>query len=480
MVEQVKHKKLWVYACVMLALMVVFHVIPPLGVITEVGMRLIGVFLAMLYGWTTCGMLWPSLMGMMGVALSGAMPMSNFLALSIGNETVVFILFIFIFTGVIDEVGLIDYIANKMISFPFLNGRPWLFSTFVIIGAYISAAFINMFAAIIVFWGIIYIVAERFDFKPYDKYPTLMLFGVTLASCIGGCVMPYKPVPLVVLKAYSTMAGVQMDFFKYLCFSLPVTFLVMLFYVLLCRFVFRPDIKELRHISVDFANPDALILKKKQKIAVAFLVTFIFLMIAPSILPEAWILTQWINALGIVGCLFFLLVLMHLVTVGGEPMLVFHQVTKHINWDMFIVMAFVIPFAGIFTGEDTGIKEAIIMAMKPLLAGLSPMVFIVLSLLIATLLTNIANNMVVGAVFATLLFTIGTSMGLDIAPIIAVLVVCVNLALATPAASPVAAMCFANKKWCRASDLYKYGIVIVLMGFVFIAAVGLLWAGIVY
>lgn len=51
MVEQAKHKKLWVHACVMLALMVVFHVIPPLGVITEVGMRLIGVFLAMLYGW---------------------------------------------------------------------------------------------------------------------------------------------------------------------------------------------------------------------------------------------------------------------------------------------------------------------------------------------------------------------------------------------------------------------------------------------
>ena len=37
MVEQAKHKKLWVHACVMLALMVVFHVIPPLGVITEVG-----------------------------------------------------------------------------------------------------------------------------------------------------------------------------------------------------------------------------------------------------------------------------------------------------------------------------------------------------------------------------------------------------------------------------------------------------------
>ena len=71
-------------------------------------------------------------------------------------------------------------------------------------------------------------------------------------------------------------------------------------------------------------------------------------------------------------------------------------------------------------------------------------------------------------------------MGLEIAPIIAVLVVCVNLALATPAASPVVAMCFANKTWCKASDLYKYGIVTVLFGFVFAVAIGLLWAGIVY
>lgn len=475
-----KIDQLYMHIVVMLALIIGFHFIPPMGAITPIGMKLIGIFLAMLYGWTTCGMLWTSLLGIIALPFSGAVTMKEFLMQSFGNETIVFMLFIFVFTGVIDEVGLIDYIANKMISFKVLNGRPWLFSAFLLVGAYISSAFINMFASIIVFWGIIYIVAERFEFKPYDKYPTLMILGVVLASLIGGCVMPYKPVPLVVLKAYSTMAGVPMDFFKYICFSFPVTLAIMIFYVFLCRFVFRPDIKELHQISVAFADAKALILNKKQKIAIIFLFVFIFMMIAPSILPAEWLLASIINQLGIAGCLFLLLIVMHWIKFDGVVLLSFHAMAKHISWDMFLVMCFVIPFASIFTADITGIKQSIIQVMHPLLVGLSPMIFIILILFIATILTNIANNMVVGAVFATLIFTIGGTMGIDIIPIIAVLIVCCNLALATPAAAPTTAMVFANTKWCKAVDIYKYGAITVLIGFIFAACIGLVWAFVIY
>ena len=97
-----------------------------------------------------------------------------------------------------------------------------------------------------------------------------MILGVTLASSIGGAVMPYKPGPLVILKAYSMAADVPVDFFKYICFSLPVTLLIMLFYVLVCKFVFRPNMGLLKDISVDFADADALVLTKKQKAAIIF------------------------------------------------------------------------------------------------------------------------------------------------------------------------------------------------------------------
>lgn len=117
----------------------------------------------------------------------------------------------------------------------------------------------------------------------------------------------------------------------------------------------------------------------------------------------------------------------------------FPVMAKHIGWEIMLAFGFIIPFTSIFTGDATGIKETIVMALKPMLAGSSPIIFLLLALLLATILTNVANNMVVGAVFATLIYTVGSGMGMDVAPMIAVLVVCCNLALATPAASPVAA-----------------------------------------
>lgn len=481
MTETAKKKDLLpIHILIMLALIIGFHFVPPTAGITQGGMNLIGIFLAMLYGWTFCDLLWVSMLGIVAMAFYGVVTLPEFLVMGFGSDTLVYILFIFFFTGVISDVGLIDYISNKMISFKFLTNRPWLFSTFIIIGSFISSAFINMFAALIVFWEIIFIVSERFGFKQMEKWPTLMILGVPMTSIIGGAVMPYKPVPMVVLSTYSEAAGVPMDFAKYILFALPVTFLVMMFYMLLCRFVFRPDLKDLIHISVDFADPTKLHLDKKQKVAIVFLLVFIFMMVAPSILPDGFFLKTFISALGNSGTIFLLLVVMFWVKFDGEPMANFAKLAKYANYDMWVTMCFVIPFASVFTSDATGIKDTIVATMHPLLAGKSEMIFIVLAITIATILTNVANNMVIGAVFVTLIVTIGGSMGMEVAPVVAILSLAVNLAFATPAACPNMAMTFALKDWVRAVDLYKYATLTVFFCLVFLLVVALPWANIVY
>lgn len=480
MSETKKRSLLPLHIAIMFAFIIGFHFLPPIAGITPGGMNLIGLFLAMLYGWTFCDLLWVSMLGIVAIGFSGVVSLPEFLVMGFGSDTLVYILFIFFFTGVISEVGLIDYISNKMISFKFLTGRPWLFSTFIIIGSYISAAFINMFAAMIIFWEIIFIVSERFGFEKKDKYPTLMILGVAMTSVIGGAVMPYKPVPMVVLSTYSETAGVPMDFFKYILFALPITFLIMMFYMLLCRFVFRPDLKNLSHISVDFADPTKMHLDVKQKTAVVFLLAFIFMMVSPSILPDGFFLKTFIDTLGNSGTIFLLLIVMFWIKFDGEPMANFGKLAKHVNYDMWVTMCFVIPFASVFTSDATGIKSTIVSTMHPLLAGKSELIFIVMAIVIATLLTNIANNMVVGAVFATLIVTIGSSMGMEVAPVIAILVIAVNLSLATPAACPNMAMTFAMKDWIRPADLYKYATLTVLFCLIFTIVIALPWANIVY
>lgn len=465
---------------IMVILVVGFRFLPPVGQISENGMNVLGVFLAVLYGWTFCDLLWVSLFGIIMIGFTGVITFPEFIAAAFGSDTVLYMLFLFFFTGMISEVGLIDYIANKIISFNFLNGRPWMFSTFILIGTYLAAAFINMFAAAIVFWEILFIVSERFGFKKMDKYPTLMILGVAMTCALAGAVMPYKPVPLVVLSTYSEIAGAPMDFFKYIVFALPITLLIVLFFILIFRFVFRPDLKKLVHISIDFVDQSKLQLNAKQKTAIGFLIVFIFMMVAPSLLPDEFFLTQILSSLGNTGIIMALLIVMFLLRFDGQPMVTVKQLVPHVNYDVWLMMAFVIPFSSVFTSEATGIRETLVATMQPLLNGRSEMLFIVLTMCIAALLTNLCNNMVIGAIFTTLIVTIGSSMNMDVAPLIAILSMVVNLSFATPAACPNLAMAFALKDWMRPQDIYKYGSLTVVFSLVFLFVIALPWANLVY
>lgn len=295
--------------------------------------------------------------------------------------------------------------------------------------------------------------------------------------------MPYKPVPLLVMRTYTQISGIEANFFKHIVFALVLTILLLVVYILICRFIFRPELKNLKDINVDFVDPEAIILNNHQKIILGFFLFFIFLMIAPSILPKDWLLYQIIHRLGIAGCLIILVVLMTIIHYKGEPLIDFTKMSaQSINWGIFAAMAFVLPFANLYTSDATGVKAFILQTIQPVLSGLSPMVFLIVVMVIGLLLTNFMNNMVVGALLTTVIYSLIVEMGLDmdIAPILALLIICASLAIATPAACPNAAIMFANKEWVRTKDLYKYCIITVILLFIFTMTVGLLWANIVY
>ena len=475
-----KSNLVYLHAAIVIFFMFIFGIIcPQIGCITPLGMKILGIFIGMLYGWTTCGMIWPSLLGMVAFAGTGMMPMTEFLKVSFGNESVVFILFMFVFTAVIDEVGLINFIANWFISRKIVAGRPWVFSFILLLGCFVASQ-INMFVAILVFWGIIYIVADKFGFERYDGWTTFMVMGVVVASAIGGCVLPYKLVPLAMLGVYRTVTGGDINFFQYVCFALPITLLIMVIFVLVGRLIIRPDVKGLKNLSVDFVKKEDLILNTKQKTALAYLIVFIVLMLAPGALPKTWAIRQFLDQIGIVGVVMLMIVLMFWTYFDGKPLMDFKKMAAQgVGWDIFIIFAMVIPFASIFTNDATGIKQYMLAVLKPLLAGHSPMIFIFLVMLLAVILTNFANNMVVGAALIPVIYAIGSAMGVNVMAAVAVLIIVINLAFVTPAASPGAAMVFANE-WVRAKDIYKMALPFVIVAFLVVSVVGIFWANIIY
>lgn len=183
------------------------HVIPPVAPITKLGMQCLGIFIGIVYAWSTTSLLWPSFLGMVAVVLTGAYTMNTWLPVSFANTTVVFLIFIFAFTKVIDDAGVVKFLAAWIMSRKIVRGRPWLFSFFLLLGAFIGGMFVSGFATALIFWSILYAVCQQFGYKPYEKYPSMMILGIVFAaSTLGAAVLPFRLTALVMISTMSAVA----------------------------------------------------------------------------------------------------------------------------------------------------------------------------------------------------------------------------------------------------------------------------------
>lgn len=88
-------------------LMALFWIMPPIDPITPLGMRCAGAFLGMVYLWSACDTLWPSLVGLFMLAISGydEAGFNSTWMNAVGVYTVLLTLFAMVLFGAMDEVG---------------------------------------------------------------------------------------------------------------------------------------------------------------------------------------------------------------------------------------------------------------------------------------------------------------------------------------------------------------------------------------
>ena len=82
-----------------------FWLMPPIGSITPLGMRCVGAFLGMVYLWSACDTLWPSLVGLFMLGISGYGGEGGFNGLwmnAVGNYTVLLTLFAMVLFGAME------------------------------------------------------------------------------------------------------------------------------------------------------------------------------------------------------------------------------------------------------------------------------------------------------------------------------------------------------------------------------------------
>lgn len=453
------------------AIMMIFRFIPPLEPVTAVGMQILGIFLGTLYLWTTVDVLWSSVFCVAMVGLSDYDSMANVLSLAFGNTVVVQVFFMMLFAGALAHEGITAHIGRFFLTRKISEGRPWVFTLMVCLACFAMSIFVGVTPAVILMWPIVYEALNQVGYKAEDRdpYSILMVIMVVVSALAAFAVPPYKSNGLAMLANYRQLSGnpAFMNDGMYFIYELIVGLVFMGMAILICKFVFRPDVSRLKNLKIEELNKNPLPpLDARQKTLFWVVVVLTLAMLLPSFfkgIPFFAFLNQNIIGMAVVFCGVFAGLY-----IGGKPVVqVGPSIQKGVSWGIFFLIVAAIMLSSILTNEKTGITAGLKTLLSPLFSGMGGFTFVIFALLIQMVLTNLCNSLVIGMIFQTIIFAYCSTSGVVAEPIIAVSIFFVlSCALFTPAASPFAAMMFANTEWLRPSDIYRYTGVIIIAEFI--------------
>lgn len=481
-----KIKTSYIHFAIGFLIMIAFRLIPigTLPKVTEVGLQIMGIFVATIYLWSTIDPLTSSLFAITMIAVSDFATAGEVLATCFGNPVVVQMFFLMIFMGGLTNRKLTVYIGRWLMTRKIVEGKPWVFTTVILVGTYIMSVFIGAFAPIFLFWPVLYGVFEDVGFKKTDNYPKIMIIAVVIAALIGFPVPPYMGNGLALLGNYRgllqnfpvlmKMSGVMASNAIYFIGCFVMGLLLLIATILVMKLVFKPDVTPLENITIEMLERNPLpSMNKAQKTYGVFLIIFIFCMLVPSLLPTLPVLSFLNTNSYVIPTL--LTTLLCLISFEDGPILKINEVMgKDFAWPTFLLCTSAILIGGVLTNEVTGITPFLNTVLSPIFSGMSGFVFTIALLLVAIVLTNICNSLVIGMILQPVVLTYCVSANVNPAPIITLLIFTVLLSAAcTPAASPFAAMLFGNKEYLTSGDVYKYTLVFVAVETVIILVIGI-------
>lgn len=471
-------KLLYLHYGLTLLIMFGFGFLPAIDPITPYGMRVVGIFIGAVYGWTFTDMLIPSILGILAMGLLEVLPIAQIAAGGFGSPVVWFTILLILLTNVLEELGITEYIALWAMSRKYLNGHPWILScTFLIVAYFLGA--VNPIAAMFVLWGILYQICQKTHIAPYHPYPTIIIIGTTLFAILGMVLAPFQMNPLLILSTFQAITQLSINFGQYAAFMLPVMFLMILGYVGVMRFLLRIDVRPLQNMA-ELTGQAQPALNRSQKFGLFFLLSAIVLLLAPSLLPASWLLVQVLNTLGLFGTGCLIIVCMLMLQVDGKPLMNFEKMMAHgLPWGAIFLMGLVLPLSGIITSDQTGINQLFANLLAPL-TSFPNYLFVALLLLIAALLTNVANNISIALIILPILCSFAAAQGLNSSAVVVLLIIATHLAILTPAACPFAGLMFGNTNWLRPIDVLKYAPIFILMCFLVLITFGWFWANLIF
>lgn len=473
--------KVWIQIAVGLCFMFLFPLLPPIEPITPIGMKIVGIFIGLVYLWSAVDLIWPSMLALLLMAFSGYTgdvtgyaAMKLVLKEAFGNNTMVSLMFAMILFGGVSYVGCTKYFIRFLMTRKFINRRPYMIIFMLIFTTFLLSGLTHVIAALLIMWPVGVELMDRIGYKKGDKVYTAIILGTMIGTTLGQPLFPFKGAAMSVVSAYEKMAGETVNVLSYVLVATVVAVIMIALYVLWIRFVYRPDVELLRNVTVEeFEREDLPPMNKRQKGFMYAVAGYIILMLIPCILPKSLAIVKLINSLNSEGLNFVFIVILMILRDEGEPLMDFKNIAKQtMNWNTYLLVAAALYVAGSLTAEVTGVKPFLVNILQPILGNRPDLLFVLLILMFALITTNFANNAGMGVALLPIITTFADQYpGVSATALSVTMTLTVFVAILTPAASPHAGMLFGRPDIDK-KDIMVLGLPFCVMGLIVYTFIG--------
>ena len=458
-----------IHSVISVVLMLLGWVVPPIGGITELGMKVLFIFLGSVYAWCLVEFVWPSILAMLILGLSGYATTTEVFVGGFGHATVLQLMFIFVFVAILDASKITDWIANTLLSLKIFSGHPWLLTLAILYLSEVMASIVNLFGVVIMIWAIFGAICRQAGYVKGDKYVTFMIIAIMFLPTCAVHYFPFLPLPLVMIGILSAVApNVAIPYGTWYLFGLIFTIFMPLVFVAAAKFILRIDLSAMQNLDMS-AIVEAKAMTGEQKFCAILLVIFIVVLALPAALP-AGTLKSTLNNLTVYGA-------------AGIPIVIAccrrknktERVTNFtrmaangLNWDLLCMFAATYPISAALESADCGIISTVLGVITPFFQAMGGLGFVIVSLLVLGVLTQVMHNLVL--LLALLATLSGVAVSLGVSPVLYAILMGVVLqtAFITPGASAQSALIFGNTEQISSKDTVIYTTIFVAVSWVFI------------
>ncbi len=455
-----------------IALFVLFLILPPIGQITPLGMRTLGVFALTLVWWITE----PVPMGA-----------TSFLALAL-----------YVATGIMDSAKAFGYLGNwinlfvlgaigigqglavtgaarryalRMLSFRFVAGRPWRLLIMFLFAAALLSAFTSNTVTTVIFLTIGRSLLDAMGVQKGDKFAMAFVLSIAWAANIGGQLTPVGAAtnPMAIGLAHEA-TGHTISFISWVLASVVGVVIAAITMVLVFRFILRPDVTKLASLRKELISDEYRKLGPMtlgEKLAWSYLGLALLCWVLPDILRPFFPALEGISdRLNWAVPALVIATLMCLTPISWKQrkrLMTFADWRGAVDLGIVSLIAICVSLGGVLTAPGTGITETATSVLKTVVGGGSPYVLVLISAGMVTLMTNFMSNLASMTLVMAVALPMAASLGIG-NPLALAVTLCMSssFAFAFPSATTTTAIVYATG-YISIKEMLKNGLITALI-----------------